>query len=465
MNVDFARMKRSVANCFAVVILCALIALPVHAQTLTTLVSLKGSNGANPLFGSLLQGADGNLYGTTSAGGAHSQGTVFKMTRSGILTTLYSFCAQSNCADGSAPYAGLILATDGNFYGTTQSGGANRSGTVFKITPNGVLTTLHSFNSRDGAMPYAALLQATDGNFYGTTESGGAHLLGTIFKITRSGTLTTLHSFNSTDGSSPETPLIQASDGNFYGTTYNGGTEGYGTVFKMTTSGAITTLHVFGDADGRAITGGLVQAADGTYYGTTTLGGPGGYGSVISVTSTGTTTILHGFTATDGASPNQLVLGTDGNLYGTTISGGANTDGTIFEVTPQGAFTTLHTFAGSDGADSFAGLLQGTDGRFYGSTRVGGSSNNGTIFRLDVGLGPFVETNPTSGKVGTKIKIFGTALTGTTSVTFNGTAAAFTVISASQISASVPTGSTTGAVEVITPAGSLVSNVPFQVLP
>ncbi len=264
MNVDFARMKRSVANCFAVVILCALIALPVHAQTLTTLVNLKGSNGANPLFGSLLQGADGNLYGTTSAGGAHSQGTVFKMTRSGILTTLYSFCAQSNCADGSAPYAGLILATDGNFYGTTQSGGANRSGTVFKITPNGVLTTLHSFNSRDGAMPYAALLQATDGNFYGTTESGGAHLLGTIFKITHSGTFTTLHSFNSTDGSSPETPLIQASDGNFYGTTYNGGTEGYGTVFKMTMSGAITTLHVFGDADGRAITGGLVEAPDGT---------------------------------------------------------------------------------------------------------------------------------------------------------------------------------------------------------
>ncbi len=446
------------------VLLCALIPLAARAQTFTTLTNLTGTNGANPLFATLLQGPDGNLYGTTSAGGVHAHGTVFKISRAGTLTTLYSFCALSNCADGSAPYAGLILGTDGNFYGTTESGGAHRNnGTIFKITPKGVLTTLHSFNSTDGANPYAPLMQASDGNFYGTTESGGAHILGTIFKITPAGTLTTLHSFDSTDGSSPEAHLIQAGDGNFYGTTYNGGTEGYGTVFKMTPTGTLTTLHVFSDADGRAITAGLVQAADGNFYGSTTLGGPNGYGSVFSMTPAGTVTILHSFNATDGATPNELVVATDGNIYGTTISGGTNIDGTIFEVTPQGAFNTLHTFAGSDGADSFAGLVQATDGKFYGSTRVGGSKNDGVIFRLDTGLAPFVETLPTSGKVGARIRILGTSLTGTTSVTFNGTAATFTVISPSQVITTVPAAATTGTVQVTTPTATLLSNEPFHV--
>jgi uncharacterized repeat protein (TIGR03803 family) len=447
----------------AIFLLCALIPVAGRAQTVTTLANLKGSNGANPLFGTLLQGPDGNLYGTTSAGGAHAQGTVFKMTPTGTLVTVYNFCSKSNCADGSAPYAGLSLATDGNFYGTTQSGGAGRNGTVFKITPKGALTTLHSFNSRDGAMPYAALLQATDGNFYGTTESGGASLLGTIFKMTPAGTLTTLHSFSSTDGSSPEAPLTQARDGNFYGTTYNGGTEGYGTVFKMTPAGKLTTLHIFGDADGRAITAGLVEDAQGNFYGATTLGGRNGYGSVYTITPQGSLTILHAFGATDGASPNGLALATDGNLYGTTISGGANTDGTVFEVTPLGAFSTLYTFNGSNGADSFAALVQATDGNFYGTTRVGGSHNDGTIFRLDAGLGPFVVALPNLGKVGAKIKILGNNLTGVTGVTFNGTPAAFTVVSGSEIVTTVPASATSGQIQVTTPTATLSSSTDFQV--
>ena len=449
--------------CCACLLLCALLPLVAQAQTVSTLANLKGTNGANPLFGTLLQGPDGNLYGTTSAGGAHGQGTVFKMTPTGKLATLYDFCSKSNCADGSAPYAGLILASDGNFYGTTQSGGASRNGTVFKITPKGALTTLHSFNSRDGAMPYAALLQASDGNFYGTTESGGASLLGTIFKMTPSGTLTTLHSFSSTDGSSPEAPLTQANDGNFYGTTYNGGTEGYGTVFKMTPAGTLTTLHVFGDPDGRAITAGLVQDARGNFYGATTLGGVNGYGSVYSITPQGSMTILHAFGATDGASPNALALGTDGNFYGTTISGGANTDGILFEVTPLGAFNTLYTFNGSNGADSFAALLQATDGNFYGTTRVGGSKNDGTIFRLDAGLSPFVAALPNLAKAGAKIKILGNNLTGTTGVTFNGTPATFTVVSASQIVTTVPASATSGPIVVTTPTATLSSSTDFHV--
>jgi len=435
-----------------------------QAQTLTTLANFTGSNGSNPLFAPLVQGTDGNLYGTASAGGAHSQGTVFKITPSGTLTTLYSFCAKSNCTDGSAPYAGLMLGRDGNLYGTTEAGGTSGLGTVFKITQRGALTTLHSFNSHDGASPYATLVQGTDGNFYGTTESGGSHILGTVFKMTPQGTLTTLHSFNSTDGSSPEAALIQATDGNFYSTTYNGGTEGYGTVFKITSGGTLSTLHIFDDAtEGRAVTSGLVQASNGSFYGSTTLGGPNSYGSVYTMTSTGTVTVLHGFNATDGATPNALVLATDGNFYGTTISGGANIDGTIFEVTPLVAMSTLHTFNGSDGADSFAGLLQHTNGKFYGTTRVGGSKNDGTVFRLDVGLGPFVITVPTAGKVAAKVKILGTSLTGATSLSFNGIAAAFTVVSASEITTTVPAGATSGTVQVTTPGGTLLSNVAFRV--
>jgi uncharacterized repeat protein (TIGR03803 family) len=367
-------------------LLCAAMPSLSNAQTLTTLVNFSGSDGSSPLFGSLIQGSDGNLYGMTSAGGSHRQGTVFKVTIQGTLTTLYNFCAKSGCADGSAPYGGLILAKDGNLYGTTEAGGAHGYGTVFKITSQGKLATLHSFTLRDGANPYAGLLQAKDGKFYGTTQSGGAHLLGTVFKITSLGAFTTMHSFNSTDGSSPEAPLMQASDGNFYSTTYNGGSGGYGTIFKMTTSGVLTTLHVFDrEIDGSAITSDLVQAGDGTFFGSATLGGPSGYGSVFSMTFSGTVTVLHGFAATDGSSPNAMAIGSDGNLYGTTISGGGG-NGTIFQLTPQGAFSTLHIFGGSDGADSFAGLVQASNGIFYGSTRVGGTKNDGTVFSFIVGL-------------------------------------------------------------------------------
>src|SRR5260370_21572804 len=433
------------------------------AQTFTTLMNFTGSNGSSPLFAPLIQGTDGNLYGTASAGGEHGQGTVFKITPTGTLTTMSSFCALSNCADGSAPYAGLMLGIDGNLYGTTESGGAHGAGAVFKITQRGTLTTLHSFNITDGYNPYATLVQGTDGNFYGTTESGGVHLLGTVVQMTPQGTVTTLHSFNSTDGSSPEAALIQSTGGNFYGTTYNGGTEGYGTIFKITSAGTLTTLHVFDDAtEGRAITAGLVQASDGNFYGSTTLDGPNGYGAVYTTTPTGTVTVLHGFNATDGATPNALVLATDGNFYDTTISGGANIDRTVFQITPQGTLPTLHTLTGTDGADSFAGVVQHTNGKFYGTTRVGGSKNDGTVFRLDMGLGPFVKTVPTAGKVGVKVKILGTSLTGATSVNFNGVAATFTVVSATEITTTVPTGATTGTVQVVTPGGTLLSNVAFQ---
>jgi uncharacterized repeat protein (TIGR03803 family) len=431
------------------------------------------------------------------------------MTTSGTLTTLYSFCSQPDCTDGSGPWAGLIQATNGDFYGTTSGGGANGGGTVFKITPSGTLTTLYSFCSQsgctDGSYPVAGLIQATNGDFYGTTEFGGAgsFSVGTVFKITPSGTLTTLHSFCSQgvypdckDGENPQAPLVQASNGDLYGTASNGGASDNGTVFKITPSGTLTTLHTFAGypTDGSFSTAGLVQATNGDFYGTTGYGGaycaPAGCGTVFKITPSGTLTTLYSFCSQggvclDGEDPEApLIQATDGNLYGTASGGGgypadsAVGSGTIFKIAPNGTFTTLYSFCPlgypcTDGAVPEAGLVQATNGDFYGTTGYGGTQSSacnngsgcGTVFSLSVGLGPFVETQTTSGEVGGVVKILGTDLTGATSVSFNGTAAAFTVVSPSLIAARVPVGATSGTVQVLTPSGTLSSNVPFRVLP
>jgi uncharacterized repeat protein (TIGR03803 family) len=346
------------------------------------------------------------------------------------FTSLHSF----DGTDGD-PYAGLVQGTDGNLYGTTQIGGADTKrcgilgcGTVFKITPSGTLTTLHSFDGADGESPDAGLVQATNGNFYGTTEYGGAnHYYGTVFKITPSGTLTTLYSFCSQtdcmDGGYPWAGLVRATNGNFYGMTVGGGASNGGTVFKITPSGRLTTLHSFDGADGESPYGGLVQATDGNYYGTTSAG---------------------------------------------TYIGA----GTVFKIIPSGTLTTLYRFCSQtsciDGGYPDAALVQDTNGKFYGTTTGGGASGAcadgcGTVFSLSVALGPFVETNPTSGKVGAAVKILGTNLTGATSVTFNGTAAVFKVVSASLITTTVRQGATTGKVKVKTPKVTLKSNVVFRV--
>src|SRR5580698_9886551 len=169
-------------SAYALLFLVVTTAISLPAQTFTSLVSFNGDNGAFPASMSLVQGTDGNLYGTAPSGGANSGGTVFKMTPTGTVTILYSFCAQIGCADGKAPLAGLVLATNGIFYGTTSSGGLNSGGTVFSITSGGALTTLHQFDSTiEGANPYAALIQAANGAFYGVTGEGGTHNYGTVF--------------------------------------------------------------------------------------------------------------------------------------------------------------------------------------------------------------------------------------------------------------------------------------------
>jgi uncharacterized repeat protein (TIGR03803 family) len=460
-----------------ILLLWATAAVALPAQTFITLHSFDNTDGTYPTAG-LVQATNGDLYGTTYDGGANREGTVFKITPSGKLTTLHDF----DGLDGYEPIAGLVQGTDGNFYGTTEYGGANGDGTVFKITPNGTLISIYSFcsqaNCTDGASPYfTRLVQATNGNLYGTTEYGGANGDGTVFRITPSGTLTTLHSFDRRDGYEPIAGLVQGIDGNFYGTTSNGGL-GFGTIFQISASGTLKTLHIFDRADGSGPTGALVQGTDGNFYGTTFEGGSHGgcrnrCGTIFKIARSGMLTTLHSFDFTDGRNPFAgLVQGTDGNFYGTTLSGGANDGGTIFKITPNGTLMTLYNFCSqiskgncADGVTPYAGLSQDTNGDFYGTTEGGGTNDAGTVFSLSVGLAPFVETNPTSGKVGATVKILGTNLTGSTSVTFNGAAAAFMVKSKTEITTTVPRSATAGPVRVITPSGKLRSNVPFRVQP
>jgi uncharacterized repeat protein (TIGR03803 family) len=463
-----------------VFLLWAMAAVALPAQTLTTLFSFDDADGDGP--NGFVQGSDGNFYGTTAGGGANDAGTVFRITPGGTLTTLYSF----DYTDGYLPEAGLVQASNGDFYGTTEGGGPNSNGTLFKITSGGNLTTIYYFclssGCPDGRAPLGALVQAADGNLYGATGGGG----GTIFRITPSGELTTLYSFCSLtgcpDGLQPQGVLTQGADGNFYGTTYEGGSNaciyGCGTVYKVTLSGTLTTLHNFDGTDGAYPYAGLVQGADGNFYGTTEYGGGTGIctleegcGTVFRITSDGTLTTLYNFCSesdcADGFNPyTGLVQGTDGNLYGTTFNGGTSGYGTLFKTTPGGSLTTLTSFTEyPDGGNPQAPLFQATSGEFYGSTSTGGDHSAGTIYSLSVGLKPFVETQPTSGAAGAAVKILGTDLTGATSVTFNGTAAVFTVGSHSLISATVPTGATTGAVQVVTSRGTLSSNAPFRVRP
>lgn len=374
---------------------CAVAAISSCAQTLTTLAAFNRTDGANPTS-TLIQGIDGNIYGTTSGGGTSSDGTVFKVTPGGTLTTLHNFAGHPG--DGADPEAGLVQAIDGNFYGTSVAGGANDVGTVFKITPTGTLTILHSFNSSDGANPHGALFQALDGNLYGTTQNGGLGG-GTVFKISLSGTLSTVYKFCTVsgcgDGYFSFGGVVQGSDGNFYGATNQGGAHSGGTIYKLTPSGKLTTLYSFCSqsqcSDGESPFGVLTQGIDGDLYGTTGEGGTG-VGTVFKITTSGTLTTLHVFTGgADGYAPEDgVVQATDGNLYGTTNLGGADLGGTVFKVTTSGTFTTVYDFCSqsscADGKSSFAGLLQASDGNFYGTTYYGGSNGYGTAFKLSVGI-------------------------------------------------------------------------------
>jgi uncharacterized repeat protein (TIGR03803 family) len=492
-------MRSSLKMFLAVFMFCAVTAISSPAQTLTTLYSFcsqtECADGADPWAG-LVQGADGNLYGTTFRGGT-GLGTAYKITTSGTLTSLHSF----NGTDGLNPAANLVLASDGNYYGTTPSGGNLNLGNIFKMTPSGTVTQVYSFctsSCPNGAGPLGALVQGADGNFYGVAQGGGdGHCsgisgigCGTVFKVTPSGTLTVLHTFTGPEGADPYAGLVLGADGNFYGTTQHGGMGnnnacgensglGCGTVFRITPGGTLTTLYNFCSltncVDGYGPQAGLIQAADGNFYGTAHWGGAmqgNGNGTIFRITSSGGLTTLHSFAGFphDGSYPLAGVIqATDGNFYGTTSSGGTNlTGGTVYQMTSDGSFNTLYNFCSQshcvDGSSPYDSLLEGTDGNLYGTTTSGGTNNDGTVFQVSLGLGQFVTIQPTSGAVGTAVTILGTNLSGATAVTFNGTPATILTNTGSAITTTVPTAATTGTVQVALPSGTLSSNADFQVV-
>lgn len=449
------------------------------AQTYTVLYDYPETNRNNTgVFSQVFaQGRDANLYSTISNGGTNSVGTAYQMTVAGQLTTLYNFCSLSGCTDGSNPMGGLTLGFDGNYYGTTQGGGTGGAGTVFQLTPQGVLHTLYTFtNKSDDSAPDYTVLLGQDGNLYGVSEEQYNGQNGAFFKITPSGKFTVLYDFDFTHGSSPNLPT-QGTDGNFYGTTSFGGSSNVGVVYKLTAAGAITTLHIFtgyGNGDGSYPVGILVQGTDGNFYGTTKEGGAHNQGTVFKISPTGTYTLLYSFNYNaqtfDGQLPvTGLTLGTDGNFYGTTFEGGKNGNtGTIFQITPAGQEKILYNFCSqtgcSDGLGPEGPLVQHTNGKFYGTT-TGNSIGGGVFYSLDMGLKPFVNPLNWEGLVTNTIEILGQGFSGATQVSFNGTAAAFNAVSDNYMTAVVPEGATTGNITVTTSGGTLKSNRKFLVTP
>ncbi len=413
-------------------VLCAVAAVSLPAQTFTNLFSFNGSSqGYGP--SGLSQGNNGNLYGTSAAGGSGTSvaaGTIFRITRAGALTTIFNFACSPTCPDGNGPIGPLVqdtpvLALNGNLYGTTSNDGAHGAGTIFEITPSGSFTVLHSFDNLEVALAEAPLIQASNGVLYGTTPGGGANNGGSVFQITQKGVFTTLYSFcaqpGCTDGNKPQ-GLVQGTDGNLYGVTFGDGIDkpglaNPGTIFKITPSGAFTNVYTFDFTNGFAPAGALVQA-------------------------------------------------NDGNFYGIASMGGLNQNGTIFKMSPSGSVTTAYSFCPAQNCQNFIqqGLMQDTNGQFYGTIVKSAASPGGEIFSFSEGLSPFVTTAPTTGFSGTIVRILGTNLTNTSGVTFNGTPALFGVISPSEIVAQVPAGAKSGIVQVVTHSGTLLSNVPFRVL-
>jgi len=373
------------------------------AITLTTLHSFTGLDGAYPA-GALVQGADGNFYGTTSDNfsGGTNYGTVFRMSSNGAFTNLYRF---SGGADGAWPQFGLVIGSDASLYGNAHHG-ADAWGTIFKISSSGVFGTLSAMDNFSG-LPASLLATGTDGDFYCIGAFGFGGDPGSVFNVARDGTVSVLTLLSGTNGFAGglfnQNILIRGADGNLYGATPFGGAEfvdeftypAYGTIFKMVQDGTILTLFSFNGTNGAHPTS-LIQARDGYLYGTTGTGGPGfidnpsgggqgGHGTVFKLTMTGEFTTLALFDGTNGDQPSSLMQASDGSFYGTTYGVTANLGtGGVFKVTADGTLTSLLSFHGTNGARSLSTLLEATNGDFYGTTYVGGTSNLGTIFRLSI---------------------------------------------------------------------------------
>jgi uncharacterized repeat protein (TIGR03803 family) len=362
---------------------------PAQYFQLKTLASFDGTNGANPNAGLILT-TNGYFYGTTYSGGASNIGVIFEITTDGSLTTPVNF----NSTNGANPNAALTQGADGFLYGSTYYGGTNvNGGTLFKFDPtNGILSPLFSFNgvsSANGKRPKAALIVGSSGVFYGSTFLGGTGY-GTLFQFSAGNGLSTLTSFASTNGAFPSAALTSGQGGLLYGVTSQGGADNLGTAFSLdTNSQTLKMLATFNGANGSIPAAPLVLGTDGYFYGTTSAGGQQNLGTVFRLSTNGDLTALVSFLGTNGASPNaSLVLGMDGRFYGTTTQGG-NTNlnggagfGTVFRLNPDNSVTTLINFDSTNGALPYGALAVGNDGNLYGTTSQGGAYNDGTVFQL-----------------------------------------------------------------------------------
>jgi len=456
----------------------------IDATTSGTLTAV-----AQPFGNGVTLGSDGNFY-TALYFDRIGCGEVDKTTPTGTITFLASICGTY----GNGPATQPIQAPNGLFYGTSTEVPSNQNGTIYSMNSSGALTLLHTFTGTDGSYPYAQLVVGSDGNLYGGTQMGGTNNDGVLFKITTSGTFTVLHNFTGTDGRDFVHAMILGRDGNLYGTA-NGGTANGGVIFKLTNSGTYTVLYNVASPY-TVPNSRLVQATDGNFYGLLGQGNASQPGWIYSLTPSGTFTILYQFcqqtNCADGDPPSTpMVQHTDGKLYGFTSSGGLGW-GVFYSLDMGlGPFVSLGSTSGKEGA-KIAIFGQGFSSASvvkFGGTQATTIARSGTTFiaatvpasaltgSVTVTTGSTTLTSaqtfkviptmtsfsPPSGPVGTLVTINGTGLMQTTKVTFNGTSASFTAVSDIEVTATVPTGATTGKIKVTTKGGGVTSATNFTV--
>ncbi len=396
-------VQRKASTVLAALVAVLLASQSAQTQTFSVLYEFPGgADGGNPIAG-LVRDAAGNFYGTAVAGGTGGYGVVFELSPAGDETVLYSFTGANG--DGADPVAGLLRDAAGNLYGTTQEGGSNSCGTVFRLDTAGKETVLHSFagGTSDGCGPDAGVIQDSEGNLYGTTYGGGDSRCtlggcGVVFKLDKAGKQTILHKFNGRNGAFPGSGfLVRDAKGSLYGTTVAGGDAcpwdriGCGVVFKVGKSGKETVLYKFtGYTDGHAPVPGFFRDAAGNLYGTASGGGDSscnngnGCGVVFELHKAGKMTVLHAFHGTDGAIPYAgLIQDAAGNFYGETTRGGDDDEGTVFKLSKQGKESVLHSFTGgADGWEPDGWLVRDKAGNLYGTALNGGTYSGGTAFKI-----------------------------------------------------------------------------------